>query len=95
MPATVDLGAVVANWRDLCARHGRRRAPAVVKADGYGLGAGPVARALRDAGCRHFFVAHLAEGVALREALGAGPDDRVLDGFPPGADGDGRRWCRC
>ena len=65
------------NWRDLRAR-AMPAAPwrGVVKADGYGLGAAPVARALRAAGCRHFFVAHLAEGLALRAALGAGADDR-------------------
>jgi alanine racemase len=83
----VDLGAIVANWRDLGARHGAPAA-AVVKADGYGLGAGPVARALRQAGCNIFFVAHLSEGLALRQALGPGPDIAVLNGFPPGSDGD-------
>jgi alanine racemase len=82
----VNLGAIVANWRDLGARHGAQVA-GVVKADAYGLGAGPVARALRDAGCATFFVAHLTEGLALRAALGAGPDIVVLNGFPPGADG--------
>lgn len=81
----VDLGAVVANWRDLGARHGAPVA-GVVKADGYGLGAAPVARALAAAGCRHFFVAHLSEGIALRAAIGAGPLIAVLNGFPPGAD---------
>ncbi|PWS35990.1 alanine racemase [Falsiroseomonas bella] len=91
----VDLGAIVANWRDLVARHG---APAagVVKADGYGLGAGAVARALQAAGCTTFFVAHLTEGLVLRAALGAGPqgareappDIVVLNGFRPGADED-------
>jgi alanine racemase len=83
----IDLGAVVANWRALGVRHGALVA-AVVKADAYGLGAAPVARALRDAGCGFFFVAHLTEGLALREALGAGPDVAVLNGFPPGADED-------
>lgn len=83
----VDLGAVVANWRDLSARHGATVA-GVVKADGYGLGAAPIAGALRRAGCRFFFVAHLAEGLALRETLGPGPDIAVLNGFPPGADGE-------
>jgi alanine racemase len=58
----------------------------VVKANAYGLGAVPVARALSAAGCRHFFVAHLSEGMALRAALGAGPMIAVLDGFTPGAD---------
>ena len=60
----------------------------VVKADAYGLGAARVGPALRDAGCRHFFVAQLAEGVALREALGPGPMIAVLNGFAPGAEGD-------
>jgi alanine racemase len=83
----VDLAAIVANWRDLAARHGAPCA-GVVKADGYGLGAAPVARALREAGCTTFFVAHLTEGLALRAALGAGPDIVVLNGFPPGTDGD-------
>jgi alanine racemase len=40
------------------------------------------------AGCRHFFVAHLAEGMAVRAAVGPGPMVAVLNGFPPGADGD-------
>jgi len=81
----IDLAAVVANWRDLGVRHGATVA-GVVKADAYGLGAAAVGRALRDAGCGFFFVAHLTEGVALRAALGAGPDIAVLNGFPPGAD---------
>jgi alanine racemase len=83
----VDLAAIAANWRDLQAHHGAAVA-GVVKADAYGLGAGPVGRALRDAGCGFFFVAHLTEGLALREAIGPGPDIAVLNGFPPGADGD-------
>lgn len=83
----VDLGAVVANWHDLGARHGAACA-SVVKADAYGLGAAPVARALRDAGCTTFFVAHLTEGLALRAALGPDGDVVVLNGFPPGADGE-------
>ena len=84
---TVDLAAVVANWRVLCATHGGGAVAAVVKADGYGLGAVPVARALLGAGCRQFFVAQLAEGLALREALGPGVVVVVLNGFAAGADG--------
>lgn len=85
---TVDLGAIVANWRDLRARHAPGEVAGVVKADAYGLGAAEVGRALCDAGCRTFFVAHLAEGMALRAALGPGPRIAVLNGFPPGADED-------
>ncbi len=59
---------------------------AAVKADAYGLGADQVAPALADAGCRHFFVAHAAEGIAVRAALGPAPMIAVLNGFSPGAD---------
>jgi alanine racemase len=86
---TVDLHAIAANWRDLAERHasaGGGAVAGVVKADAYGLGAVPVARALAAAGCRHFFVAHLAEGIALRAALSPGPMVAVLNGFRPGAD---------
>lgn len=58
---------------------------AVVKADAYGLGAGPVADTLAAAGCGDFFVATAAEGVALRTKLAAaniyvleGPLDETL-----------------
>jgi alanine racemase len=83
---TIDLAAIVANWRLLCARHAPGAVAGVVKADGYGLGAGPVAAALLGAGCRHFFVAHLSEGMALRAAIGHSPMIAVLNGFAPGAD---------
>jgi alanine racemase len=85
---SIDLAAVAANWRLLRDRHPGGAVAAVVKADAYGLGAARVGPALRDAGCRHFFVAHLAEGVALRDAIGTGPTIAVLNGFAP--DGDGK-----
>lgn len=85
---TVDLAAIVANWRDLAARGAPGAVAGVVKADAYGLGMAAVAPALRDAGCRHFFVACLTEGLALRGILGPRPMIAVLEGFPPGADGD-------
>jgi alanine racemase len=56
----------------------------VVKADAYGLGVGPVGRALRDAGARSFFVALAEEGVRLREAVGPGPAIHILDGLMAG-----------
>ncbi len=82
----IDLRAIAANWHLLRERHAGGAVAAVLKADAYGLGAASVARALRDAGCRHFFVAHLAEAVALRAALAEdGPMVAVLNGFMPGA----------
>jgi alanine racemase len=55
----------------------------VVKADAYGLGAERVAPALYAAGCRHFFVAHLQEALAIRALV---PDAMlaVLNGLWPG-----------
>ncbi len=66
----IDLAAIVANWRLLCAQHPSGPVAGVVKADGYGLGARPIARALYAAGCRHFFVALLDEALEIRSARG-------------------------
>ncbi len=82
---TIDLDALVANWRAL----DRLSAPGVqtaatVKADGYGLGIGPVARSLASAGARHFFVALAEEGATLRAVLGPGPEIYVYSGHMPG-----------
>ena len=67
---TVDLDAIAANYRQLSGVLGpATECGAVVKADAYGLGLGPVARALWAAGCRSFFVALTQEGLRLREFL--------------------------
>jgi alanine racemase len=81
---TIDLNAIVANWRSVAAVAGVT-ATAVVKANGYGLGAVPVSRALAAAGCRRFFVAHLDEGVLLREALPE-VEIAILNGLLPGVE---------
>src|ERR1700736_1833615 len=81
----IDLGAIVANWRLLATMAAPAACAAVVKANGYGLGAAPVARALLAAGCRRFFVATLDEGIALRQALGAEPEIAVFNGPLPGS----------
>lgn len=80
----IDLGAIVANWRLLATKAAPAQCAAVVKANGYGLGAAPVAKALRAAGCRLFFVATLDEGVGLRGALGEEAEIAVLNGPLPG-----------
>ncbi len=85
---TIDLDAVCDNWRLLRARLGRAECAAVVKADAYGLGAEAVAPALFAAGCRHFFVAHLGEGLRLREVLDGGAEIYVLHGLHPGAEAE-------
>lgn len=67
---TIDIDAVKGNWRMLNSRNGDvTETAAVVKADGYGLGAAILAPRLADAGCRTFFVMSLAEAVTIRRAL--------------------------
>ncbi|MDJ0859319.1 MAG: alanine racemase [Dinoroseobacter sp.] len=82
---TIDLDALVANWRALdAASAGSVMTGAVVKADGYGLDAGRVATVLAAAGARQFFVAAAEEGVAVRQAIGPGPAINVFSGHMPG-----------
>jgi alanine racemase len=72
---TIDLDAVVANWRRIAAEVAPASAAAVVKADAYGLGARQVVPVLVAAGCAHFFVAHQGEAEAIRDLV---PDDALL-----------------
>ncbi|MFV0336331.1 MAG: alanine racemase [Tropicimonas sp.] len=82
---TIDLDAVVANWQALNSLSDAAvETGAVVKADGYGLGAARVARALARAGARCFFVAQAKEGAAVREALGRDVHIFVLNGHMSG-----------
>jgi len=80
---TIDLDAIIANWRALD-KMSKSETAAVVKADGYGLGAGRVAKALAKAGARKFFVAVAEEGAILRQALGEGPQINILSGHMSG-----------
>src|SRR5436190_11838761 len=68
---TVDLDAIVANWRKLEKTAVPAECAGVVKADAYGCGAEQVARALANAGCKTFFVATLDEARVVRAALPA------------------------
>src|SRR6516165_4509389 len=88
---TVDLDALAHNYRLLAQHAAGAEVGPVVKADGYGLGAAQVARRLWAEGARSFFVARLAEGEALRAALGPERPATlyVLDGLTAG---DGPRF---
>jgi alanine racemase len=79
---TIDLAGIVANWRELARRAVPATCAAVIKADAYGCGIEPVARALVAAGCDIFFVAHLAEGRRAR-AASPGAAIYVLNGLLP------------
>ncbi|GAA2483423.1 alanine racemase [Actinocorallia cavernae] len=73
--AEIDLGALRANVRTLRARVGDAAVMAVVKADGYGHGAVPCARAAVEAGATWIGTALPEEALALRAA---GLTQRVL-----------------
>ena len=67
--AEVSLESIVGNMNAMKARLGSgTRFLGVVKANAYGHGAVPVARALEENGCDHLAVACLPEAVELREA---------------------------
>jgi alanine racemase len=76
----VDHAAIVENWRFFKKHAPSAAVSAVVKADGYGLGAVNAARALAQAGARVFFTATSAEALAVRKAIGDGPQVFVLNG---------------
>lgn len=81
--AEVDLDAVGHNVRLL--KPPNAELMAIVKADGYGHGAGPVARAALEAGASWLGVALVEEGLSLREA-GIDAPILVLAEFPPGSE---------
>ncbi len=95
---TINLDAVAANYRKLRAMLGPGAiCAAVVKANAYGLGAAPVGLKLEAEGCRHFFVATVDEGLALRHTFEdaapsavseifvlSGPSDASVDYFAHG-----------
>lgn len=88
---TVDIGAILTNYRLLR----QTVAPAIcgvaIKADAYGLGAAMIAPHLKRAGCEHFFVATVDEGIALRQFLpriDQGGRIYLMNGLPPGSERD-------
>lgn len=84
---TIDLDAVQANYRRLCAELGEVPCAAVVKANAYGLGLAQVAPALARAGAAVFFTAQLDEAIELRGVLAEvapKPEIFVLNGAAAG-----------
>ena len=82
--AVVDLGAIAHNVRVLREHAGSAQVMAVVKADGYGHGATPVARAALAAGATELGVATIDEALALRRDGITAPVLAWL--HPPGTD---------
>jgi len=82
--AVVDLDAIAHNVRVLREHAGSAGVMAVVKADGYGHGAAPVARAALAAGAAELGVASIDEALALRAEGITAPVLAWL--HPPGID---------
>ncbi|WP_375415431.1 alanine racemase [uncultured Bradyrhizobium sp.] len=83
---TVNLQNLRHNWQLFRRTCGAAEVTGVVKANGYGCGLIPVARALVAEGCRTFFVAHLHEGIALRK-MNPSISIYALHAMPSGAAG--------
>lgn len=84
--AEIDLRAIGHNLRAIRKHIGaKRKVLAIVKADAYGHGAVPVARALAKAGADCFGVTCTSEGAELREA-GIRQPIVALTGFWPGEE---------
>jgi alanine racemase len=81
---TINLGALAENWLDIADRAGGAATSAVVKADAYGIGLEPAAKALAEAGCHTFFVALPDEGLRLRATV-RDAAIYILDGLMPGS----------
>ncbi len=86
LTATVDLGAIAHNL-DVLRTASNAAVMAVVKADAYGHGAVPVAKAAIAAGAAELGVAHITEARALRAAGIGAPITAWL--HTPGADFSG------
>lgn len=67
--ARIRLDRLRGNWRHLAAMAEDMPPMALVKANAYGHGLVPVARALLAEGCRFFAVGGVGEGILLRKAL--------------------------
>lgn len=64
----IDLEKVIHNYKEI-QQYTQVEVSAVIKANAYGIGYGPVAKVLEAEGCRSFFVATLPEAIALRKIL--------------------------
>lgn len=82
----IDLSALGANYSYFASLAKKSETAAVVKADGYGIGAIKCAQIFQDLGCKNFFVAHLKEAVELRRNIGAVAQIFILNGIFAGQE---------
>ncbi len=77
----IDLGALVRNYEKIAWRVKPAKVLSVLKANAYGLGVKPYARALKAAGCTMFGVAEPFEALEMREFPGI--DVQILSSVLP------------
>jgi alanine racemase len=77
----INLDNLAKNYTKIQSKIGNVQIGSVLKADSYGFGAIPIGKRLYKEGCRSFFVATLAEGVAIREFLNSDAQIFVLSGL--------------
>lgn len=65
----VETKAIAHNYRTIKQLLPQSLCAAVLKANAYGFGIEAIAPVLHEEGCRHFFVAHIEEGIFLRNFL--------------------------
>ena len=90
---TINLGALAANYSLLADKSGKADCAAVIKGDAYGTGLEQASKALWQAGCRTFFVAHPREGERARSVLPSATL-YVLNGFVSGGSERELAFCR-
>jgi alanine racemase len=78
----INLANLAANYERL-SKHTEAECAAVVRADAYGCGIGPIAGALWKSGCKTFFVSNLPEAKSVR-AVAPAATIYVLNGFYSG-----------
>ncbi len=89
----IDLAAVRRNYAILDSLSAQScETAAAVKANAYGLGIGPVANTLQEAGCKTFFVATAEEAIELRAAIGKAGAIAVLHGYDPTYETEYRKF---
>ncbi|MDR3187522.1 MAG: alanine racemase [Holosporaceae bacterium] len=78
--SVINLDNLAKNYAEIQSRIGNVQIGSVMKADSYGFGAVPISKRLYKEGCRQFFVATIAEGIAIREVLESDAQILVLSG---------------
>ncbi len=81
---TIDLNALVHNYRILVRQAYPAKVSAVVKANAYGIGVDIIAPPLYRAGARMFFVAQANEAIELQTILPSDAQIAVLNDIQPG-----------